>query len=79
MPARTILLEKRLPKKHHPLLHADQPAESAVPVGVVHGQEYTVLVKTACVRVQGQEKAMDCIAYLDEGSAIMLMKTSLAE
>ena len=66
-------------EKHHPLLHAAKPAESAVPVGVVCGQEYTVLMKTVCVRVQGPEKAVDCIAYLDEGSAITLMKTSLAE
>ena len=57
-------------EKHHPLLHAARPAESAVPVGVVHGQEYTVLMKTACVRVQGPEKAVDCIAYLDEGNFV---------
>ena len=66
-------------EKHHPLLHAAKPAESAVPVGVVRDQEYTVLMKTACVRVQGPEKAVDCVAYLDEGSGITLMKTSLAE
>ena len=57
-------------EKHHPLLHAAQPAESTIPVGVVRGQEYTVHMKTACVRVQGPEKAVDCIAYLDEGSTV---------